>query len=206
MHAFSQASDRRRTGNYKLAWRIGVLLVAIMAATFAYPTYNARPDYDNAMVEIFIVGLIPFSVIDLVDRRYRSAIDNRIPDFLREIGESQRTGTSFSTSLVNAASLLAGGQTSALMAQVRERFDLVLIDSPPLAGLADGLILASQSDVVVLVARAGVTKPADLTAIMHTLHTNMTSVAGAVVFEDLPAEQYESGPDRAKTASPVATS
>jgi len=110
------------------------------------------------------------------------------------------------TSLVNAASLLAGGQTSALMAQVRERFDLVLIDSPPLAGLADGLILASQSDVVVLVARAGVTKPADLTAIMHTLHTNMTSVAGAVVFEDLPAEQYESGPDRAKTASPVATS
>ncbi len=34
----------------------------------------------------------------------------------------------------------------ALIAELRERFELVLIDSPPLSGLADGLILASQSE------------------------------------------------------------
>jgi capsular polysaccharide biosynthesis protein len=90
----------------------------------------------------------------------------------------------------NAASLLAGSRTLKLIADVRERFDLVLFDSPPLAGLADGLILASLSDAVVLIVRAGVTKPADLTAATTSLLHNMTPILGTVVFEELPVEPY----------------
>jgi tyrosine-protein kinase len=91
---------------------------------------------------------------------------------------------------VNAASLLSGSRTFALMAQLRERFDVVLVDSPPLSGLADGLILASQSDAVLLVVRASLTKPGDVTAAANSLRHNMTPIAGTVVFEDVPVEAY----------------
>lgn len=93
-------------------------------------------------------------------------------------------------SMVNAATLLAGSRTLPLTAELRERFDMVLIDSPPLSGLADGLILASHSDAVVLVARADMTKPGDLTAATNSLHHITTPIAGVVVFEELPVERY----------------
>ncbi len=80
-----------------------VTLALVLFATFVYPGYQRRPDYDNYMVAIFVAGLVSPSFIDLVDRRYKSLIDSRIPDFLREIGESQRTGTTFTKSLVNAS-------------------------------------------------------------------------------------------------------
>jgi len=88
------------------------------------------------------------------------------------------------SSHVNAATLLAGSATFALMAELRERFDVVLIDSPPLGGLADALILGSHSDVIVLVVRTGVTRPRDLASI-HDGRLNMTPILGTVVFEEV---------------------
>lgn len=90
----------------------------------------------------------------------------------------------------NPASLLAGSRTFSVMAELRERFDLVAVDSPPLSGLADGLILASQSDAVVLVVRAGLTKPSDLTAVTGSLRHHMTPIVGTVVFEELHVDAY----------------
>ena len=90
----------------------------------------------------------------------------------------------------DVSELLSWRRTLALMSALRERFDLVLIDSPPLAGLVDGLILASQSDSVVLVVRAGVTKPADLATATNSLKHNKTPIAGLVVFEELVVNSY----------------
>lgn len=78
----------------------------------------------------------------------------------------------------------------ALSAEWREKFDIVLIDSPPMADLADGLILASLSDAVVVVARTGLTKPTDLTAAAASLRQSQTPIAGLVVFEERPVESY----------------
>lgn len=93
-------------------------------------------------------------------------------------------------SSINPPSLLSGERMRALSAELRERFDLVLIDSPPIAGLADGLILASLSDAVVMVIRAGLTKPTDLTAAAASLRQSQTAIAGLVVFEERPFESY----------------
>jgi capsular exopolysaccharide synthesis family protein len=93
-------------------------------------------------------------------------------------------------SRVNAGSLLSSTRTLNVMTELRERFDLILIDSPPLSGLADGLILASHSDVVVLVVRAGVTKPRDLASVQDGMLANITPILGMVVFEDLSLEPY----------------
>ncbi len=78
-------------------------LALVLFTTFVYPGYQTRPLYDNYMITIIIIGLVSPSIVDLVDRRYKSMVDMRIPDFLREIGEAQRTGTTFTKSLVNAS-------------------------------------------------------------------------------------------------------
>ncbi len=93
-------------------------------------------------------------------------------------------------SRINAASLLSGGRMAALTPELRERFDVVLFDSPPIAGLADGLVLASLSDEVVLVARAGLTKPAELSAAVRSLRQADTTIAGIVVFEEISTDTY----------------
>jgi Mrp family chromosome partitioning ATPase len=90
----------------------------------------------------------------------------------------------------DVSELLSWRRTLALMSELRERFDLVLIDSPPLAGLVDGLILASQSDTVLLVVRAGLTKPSDIAAAADSLQHNKTPIAGLVVFEELVVDSY----------------
>jgi receptor protein-tyrosine kinase len=90
-------------------------------------------------------------------------------------------------SRINAASLLAGGALGTLAAELRSRFDLVVFDSPPISGLADGLILASLSDLTILVARAGLTKPADLRSATSMLTQSYTPIAGLVVFEEKAA-------------------
>lgn len=93
-------------------------------------------------------------------------------------------------SLINPPSLLSGSRMRGLMAELRERFDIVLIDSPPIAGLADGLILASLSDAVVMVVRTGLTKPKDLTAAAKSVHQSQTPIAGLVVFEERAVDSY----------------
>ena len=91
---------------------------------------------------------------------------------------------------INPPSLLSGERMKVLSAELRERFDIVLIDSPPIAGLADGLILASLSDAVVMVVRTGLTKPIDLTTAAASLRQSQTPIAGLVVFEERLVESY----------------
>jgi capsular exopolysaccharide synthesis family protein len=93
-------------------------------------------------------------------------------------------------SRVNAARLLSGPQTEELLSELRDRFDYILLDTPPIAALADGLILASLSDVVVFVVRAGLTRPADLKAAAQSLAQSRTPVEGMVVFEELTRNLY----------------
>jgi receptor protein-tyrosine kinase len=93
-------------------------------------------------------------------------------------------------SRINPPSLLSGSRMRVLTAELRERFDIVLIDSPPISGLADGLILASLSDAVVIVIRTGLTKPGDLIAAATSVHQSQTPIAGLVVFEERPVDSY----------------
>ncbi len=90
----------------------------------------------------------------------------------------------------NPSSLLSSSRMRALCAELRESFDMVLIDSPPLVGLADALILASVSDAVVIVARAGLTKPRDLSSVASSMQQSQTPIAGLVMFEERRVSEY----------------
>jgi capsular exopolysaccharide synthesis family protein len=57
----------------------------------------------------------------------------------------------------NPAELLNSTKMKDLMAEVREVFDIVLIDTPPVLAVIDPIIVSSLADAVVLVVRAGKT-------------------------------------------------
>lgn len=62
----------------------------------------------------------------------------------------------------NASELLTGGQFASLLASVSQNYDVVLIDAPPVLGLADALIIGAHAGAVFLLARAGTTSADEL--------------------------------------------
>jgi capsular exopolysaccharide synthesis family protein len=83
----------------------------------------------------------------------------------------------------NPPGLLSSSKMQTLMKGLREIFPLIVIDSPPLAYLADASILASISDGVVLVARVGVTERGNLPAAAASLRHSPTPLVGLVTLE-----------------------
>lgn len=57
----------------------------------------------------------------------------------------------------NPTELLSSERLAAVIAELRESFDFILIDSPPVMPFADARLLANHSDGVILIVRAGVT-------------------------------------------------
>ncbi len=57
----------------------------------------------------------------------------------------------------NAANLLSGTRMRHLLQELREQFDIIVLDTPPVLATADAGIVASLTDGVLLVVRAGTT-------------------------------------------------
>lgn len=83
----------------------------------------------------------------------------------------------------NPVSLLYSRQTRQLLDEIRSRYSMVIIDAPAAAHLADASVWAALSDCVIVVARVGVTKRAQLAALGTELGPRPMPVIGVVVFE-----------------------
>lgn len=81
----------------------------------------------------------------------------------------------------NPAELLGGDQMSGLLAWARERYDIVLIDTPPVNLFADGLLLAATADATVLVGRANKSFKHELAMAAEQLRSLDVPVAGVVL-------------------------
>ncbi|MDX6490604.1 MAG: tyrosine-protein kinase [Gaiellaceae bacterium] len=103
----------------------------------------------------------------------------------------------------NPTGLLSSKALVDLMQGFRREYDLILVDSPPVANLADASLLASLSDGVVLVARVGLTKRKDLSVAASSLRHSPTPIVGAVVFERRPpGTGYYPSPARERVRTP----
>jgi tyrosine-protein kinase Etk/Wzc len=74
---------------------------------------------------------------------------------------SEVENLSFVTSGVippNATELIDSPKMIEFMGKLKERFDIIVIDSPPIGMVADGLILAQQADLVLFVVRYNVSR------------------------------------------------
>ena len=79
------------------------------------------------------------------------------------------------------ADLLESDLMVALLDKLREDYDVVVIDGPPLAAGADVLMLGSQADKVVIVLRAGATTEDLARAKLETLGNVDLPIVGAVL-------------------------
>ena len=81
----------------------------------------------------------------------------------------------------NPAELLNSTRTRDIFAQLREQFDLVLIDSPPVLPVTDAAILSRHADATLLLAAAGQTRRSDLHRAAEKLDQVGATILGIVL-------------------------
>ena len=81
----------------------------------------------------------------------------------------------------NPAELLAGPRFSALLGTAAEFFEMVIIDGPPIMGLADAPILSSIADGTMLVVEGAKTRRAVVRDALKRLYFARARVVGGVL-------------------------
>lgn len=87
----------------------------------------------------------------------------------------------------NPAELLKSSSMAALIESLRESYDIVLIDAPPLLPVTDGALLAAQSDGALLVVRHGKTTTDQVAMALDRLEAVGATPVG-VIFNMAPAK------------------
>ncbi len=90
----------------------------------------------------------------------------------------------------NPGELLAGARMIDLVTLAAEKFDRVIIDGPPVLGLADAMILANVAQHTIMVAAAGKTRRSHLASSLKRLRGARSSILGGLM---TMIDQRESG-------------
>ncbi|MDH3745857.1 MAG: polysaccharide biosynthesis tyrosine autokinase, partial [Acidobacteriota bacterium] len=81
----------------------------------------------------------------------------------------------------NPSELLASDRMKEILGQVRQRYDFVIVDTPPALAVTDASIMASYLDGVVLCFRANTILREDVRACRNRLWLNEVKILGAVL-------------------------
>jgi capsular exopolysaccharide synthesis family protein len=81
----------------------------------------------------------------------------------------------------NPAEILGSKRMKDFIAEMKQRYDIVLFDAPPLLAVTDAAVLATESDGVLLVASAGETHAAGLERIAEFLESVGVKMLGVVL-------------------------
>ncbi len=81
----------------------------------------------------------------------------------------------------NPAEMLNSAHAAEIFAQLRDHFDLVLIDSPPILPVTDAAILSRYADATLMLSAAGQTRGADLHRATERLDQGGTTILGVVL-------------------------
>ncbi len=109
----------------------------------------------------------------------------------------------------NPAELLASPGAEQIIQSLKSRFDVVLIDSPPVLRVTDAAVISTLADTTLLVVRAGLTTRRDMVKSLDTFDRIGSPVAGIVV-NALPTEltykdRYYYAPYPSSNGSPYPT-
>lgn len=92
----------------------------------------------------------------------------------------------------NPAELLGSQRMGQLIAKLREEFDVVLLDTPPVVAVTDALLLSHSADATILVARADVTRVDALLRAMDSIERSGAGLLGVVLNNFNVANAYGS--------------
>lgn len=79
------------------------------------------------------------------------------------------------------AELLASAQMESLLTTARDAYDLIILDGPPVLGLADAIILASLADATLLTVRAESTRMGTLSNALKRLNQSHANLSGILL-------------------------
>lgn len=81
----------------------------------------------------------------------------------------------------NPSELLGSKRMRELMDEMREHFDLIIFDAPPVLAATDAVLLSTQCDATLVVTRAGQTRDYDLDSALEALNGVGAAVIGTVL-------------------------
>ena len=93
----------------------------------------------------------------------------------------------------NPSELLLGDRTGKLIAELRERYDYVIIDSAPVAQVSDTFSVAGMADATVYVTRANHTKRSMVKLMNRLVATKRLANVGAIVNDTKPSQDNSYG-------------
>jgi polysaccharide biosynthesis transport protein len=107
-----------------------------------------------------------------------------------QVGESRRlTVLTAGGSVASPPGLVGSLRMRAFLGQLRERFDLIVVDTPPVNILTDAALIGANADGVLLVVRAGATDTAALGYAVEQLN-HVRAPALGVVLNDVDIKRY----------------
>jgi len=81
----------------------------------------------------------------------------------------------------NAADLLSGARLIELLTVGLEVFDLVVLDGPPVLGLADAVLLSNAAEATIFVVGAGIARRASVSGALRRLEHSKSPIIGCVL-------------------------
>ena len=81
----------------------------------------------------------------------------------------------------NPAEMLGSKAMSAFLEEMKEHFDYIILDTPPVQVVADAQILSTKVDGTIIVVSAGVTKKEDVNDTVNTLKKVNANIIGTVL-------------------------
>lgn len=107
--------------------------------------------------------------------------DNALETMIKDDSATQLSVVVAGACPPNAAELLSGPRLSTLIEQLLKQFDHVIIDSPPVVGLADAPLIGSKVEGIVYVAQANGARASLIRAGVERLRNSSTRILGLVL-------------------------
>ena len=128
-----------------------------------------------------------------------------VPDVLQDSLDGRLTVLPSGKQPADPGEILASPRLGATVRTLTERFDVVIVDAPPLHGVADAAVLSKVTDSALLVVRANRTRTVDVERSMDLLERVGARLAGAVL-NALPKKLPTGGAWHRENAVPAARS
>lgn len=116
---------------------------------------------------------------------------NSMAEMLQETSIANLTVLPSGPILPNPSEILSSNRMTDLMEELKEMFDVIIIDTPPVASVTDAAVVAAKSDGVLLVASAGKVKKQAMMRAKAALHHVQAHLLGVVLNNVKPKKSKE---------------
>jgi len=107
--------------------------------------------------------------------------DAQLADYVQPSGSANLSLLAAGKGNNNAAELLASARLETVISEARSQFDVVVIDGPPVIGLADAPLLASMADATLVIIESGGARIGTVNETINRLRSSQARIAGAVL-------------------------